>query len=478
MSGLFGALNASSQSLAAFQQAIEISQNNINNSSTPGYAAQIADFSALSFNAQSGLAGGVSVSGLSTRDGYLDESVRHQYTSLGTAQQLTESLNRIQSSFDVSGASGVPGALTKLFSSFSALSVAPGSNASRQSVVAAAQEAASAFQQTAGAVSKASAQADGQIQSQVARIGALASEIQGYNKQRAGSGTEDSGRDARLNAALEKLSSIANITTRPGTNGTTDVLLDGQIPLVLGVQQFSFSVRPAPATATPPANPGGQPALQIVDGNGTDITSHFSGGTVAGLLQFRNGTLAALQGDRNQTGSLNTLAKGFADRVNSLLTSGVIADGPPVQPGVPLFTYDTTDATKTAGSLSVVSGFTAAQIATISPGPPSVSNGTALALANLAHGTAAADQVNGFSYTQFFGEIAGGLGSVLASQQGSADLFQQAATQAQSLRSQLSGVSLDTEAVRLLQYQKAYSASAKVISVLDQITQTTLDILK
>ncbi len=478
MSGLFGALNASSQSLAAFQQAIEISQNNVNNASTPGYAAQIADFSALSFNAQSGLAGGVSASTLSTRDGYLDESVRHRYTSLGTAQQLTESLNGIQSSFDVSGASGVPGALTKLFSSFSALSVAPGSPSARQSVVAAAQEAASAFQQTAGAVAKASAQTDSQVQSQVARISALATEIQGYNKLSAQSNVPDAGRDARLNAALEKLSSLANITTRPSANGTTDVLLDGQIPLVLGVQKYSFSVQPAPASAAPPANPGGLPSLQIVDANGIDISSHFSGGTVSGLLQFRNGTLAALQGDRNQTGSLNTLAKGFADRVNSLLTSGVIADGPPVQPGVPLFTYNSTDATKTATSLSVVSGFTGAQIATITPGPPYVSNGTALALGNLAHGTAPADQLNGFSYTQFFGDIAGGIGGALAFQQDSADLFQQAATQAQSLRSQLSGVSLDAEAVRLLQYQKAYNASAKVISVLDQITQTTLDILK
>lgn len=478
MSGIFGALNASSQSLAAFQRAIEISQNNVNNASTPGYAAQITDFTALSFNAQSGLAGGVAASQISTRDGYLDQSVRSQFTNLGSAQQLTESVSGIETSFDVSGNSGVPGAFTKLFDSFSALSVAPGSSSSRQSVLAAAQEAASAFQQTASALSQASGNADRQIQLQVNQITALASEIQGYNKQRGQSGTEDAGQDSRLNTALEKLSSLANITTRTAADGSTDVLLDGQIPLVLGTQKFSFSVTTAPAPAIPAPNPAGLPSLQIVDGSGNDITSHFAGGSVAGLLQFRNGTLSGMQGDRNQAGSLNTLAKNFADRVNTLLTSGVIAEGPPPQPGVPLFIYDASDLTRAAGSLAVVSGITAAQIATISTGPPSVSNGIALSLANLAHGTAVADQINGFSYTQYFGEIAGGVGRILASQKNSVDLYQQASTQAQSLRSQLSGVSLDAEAVRLLQYQKAYSASAKLISVLDQITQTTLDMLK
>ncbi len=478
MSGIFGALTASSQSLGAFQRAIEISQNNVNNASTPGYAAQIADFTALSFNAQSGLAGGVTAQSHSTRDSYLDQSVRNQSTNLGSAQQLTESLSAIESSFDVSGASGVPGALTKLFSSFSALSVAPGSSSSRQSVLSAAQEAASAFQQTASVLSQASAKTDGQIRAQLNQISALATEIQGYNKARAQGGTEDAGRDARLNSALEKLSSLANITTRTGADGGTDVLLDGQIPLVLGTQQFSLGVATAPAPASPPVNPAGLPSLLIVDSGGNDITSHFAGGTVSGLLQFRNRTLAGLQGDQTQAGSLNALAKSFADRVNSLLTSGRISDGPPAQPGVPLFTYDASDITKTAASLGVVSGITAAQIATISPGPPSVSNGTALALANLAHGNGAADQVNGLSYTQYFGEIAGGVGRTLASQKDSADLYQQASSQAQSLRSQLSGVSLDAEAVRLLQYQKAYSASAKLITVLDQIMQTTLDILK
>ena len=478
MSGLFAALNVSSQSLAAYQKAINISQNNVNNAYTAGYAAQIVDFSALSFDAQSGLAGGVISSGVSTRASYLDESVRNQLASLGSSQQKTESLTGLQSSFDVTGTTGVPGGLTALFSSFSALSVAPGSGVSRDAVLAAAQNVAAAFQQTSGALATATAGSNRQVQAQVNQINALSAQIAGYNSARAQSGTNDAGRDANLSAALEKLSSLVNISTRIGANGGTDVLVDGQIPLVLESESFNLTSQTAPAPATPPLNPSGTAALQIVDREGRDLSSHFSGGTVAGLLQFRNVTLAGLRGDTSQNGSLNNLAKGFADRVNNLLTSGLVSQGPPPQPGVPLFTYSSTDSTATASSLSVIAGFTSSQLATIDPGPPTVSNGIALQLANAARGTTAADQVSGLSYSQYFGEIASGVGRELAAQTTAADRDQQAVLQAQSFRAQLTGVSLDAEAVKLLQYQKAYGASAKLITVLDQITQSTLDILR
>ena len=478
MSGLFQALNTSSQSLSAYQRAIEISQNNVNNASTPGYAAQIADFTALSFDLNSGLAGGVAANTVSTRSKYLDDSVRAQTTTLGNAQQQSQSLGGIEGLFDISGTTGIPAAFSKLFNSFSALSVAPADGAARNAVVTAAKDVASGFQQIASSLDTAADGADQQIRSQLKQVDALASEIRGYNVAQEQTGTADAGRDAKLSAALEQLSSLVNISTRPSVGGGTDVLINGQIPLVLGAQKFSLSSAAAPAPASAPANPSGPAPTQISDSEGRDITSQFSGGTLSGLLQFKNSTLAALRGDRNQAGSINTLAKGFADRVNTLLTAGQIAAGPPAVPGVPLFTYDATDATKSAASLAVVAGVTGAQIATITPGPPVVSNGVALSFGDLAAGTTAANQIAGVSYSQYFGAVAGSVGSQLSAQKSSADAAQQSSIQAQSLRSQLSGVSLDTEAVKLTQYQKAYSASAKLITILDQITQTTLDILK
>jgi flagellar hook-associated protein 1 FlgK len=48
--------------------------------------------------------------------------------------------------------------------------------------------------------------------------------------------------------------------------------------------------------------------------------------------------------------------------------------------------------------------------------------------------------------------------------------------QLDKMREQISGVSMDEETANLLQYQRAFDASAKVISVADQCLETVLNI--
>ena len=58
MGGLFGALANSLSAIEAFQNALDVTQNNVSNATTPGYANQIATFEAQSFDPQGGLDGG------------------------------------------------------------------------------------------------------------------------------------------------------------------------------------------------------------------------------------------------------------------------------------------------------------------------------------------------------------------------------------------------------------------------------------
>ena len=43
-----------------------------------------------------------------------------------------------------------------------------------------------------------------------------------------------------------------------------------------------------------------------------------------------------------------------------------------------------------------------------------------------------------------------------------------------SQQQQISGVSLDQEAIQLMQYQQSYTASAKMVTTIDQLFQTLL----
>ena len=365
-----------------------------------------------------------------------------------------------------------------MFSSFSALSVNPSDPVAQQTVLNNAQTVAQSFQQTASALSQASAGVTQQIQSQVGQINSLAAQIQQYNVARQNSGKDDPNLDAKVETALESLAEIANVTASKASDGSTTVLLDGQTPLVIGSQQFKISSGNVPTPTNPaPVNPSGTPAIQILDSNGKDITSQVTQGQLAGSLNVRNTVIAGLIGDQSQSGSINQLASSFASRVNTLLTSGNISSGPPVVPGVPLFTYDTTNPNNVAQSLSVSSTITPSQIATISPGPPVVSNGIATQIANLSQGTAPADQIGSVSYIAYYGQVAASIGSQVTTASNNASIYTQSVAQAQNQQSQLSGVSLDTEATNLIQFQKSYDAAAKLVTVLDTITQTTIDMV-
>jgi hypothetical protein len=58
------------------------------------------------------------------------------------------------------------------------------------------------------------------------------------------------------------------------------------------------------------------------------------------------------------------MAQQFADRVNTILTSGNISDGAPAVTGVPLFTYNASNGTSVAQTLQVDPTVTTDQLAT------------------------------------------------------------------------------------------------------------------
>ena len=72
--GLFANLTTSVKALNAFEQSLEVAQNNVSNASTAGYAKQLATLNALPFHPGTGLLGGVQAGApQTTRDEYLED---------------------------------------------------------------------------------------------------------------------------------------------------------------------------------------------------------------------------------------------------------------------------------------------------------------------------------------------------------------------------------------------------------------------
>lgn len=476
MVSLLSTLLTSASALTAYEQVLEVTENNVANSSTPGYAAQTQDLDAMPFDPSEGSAGGVTAGVVQdSRDQYAEQNVWQQSVLLGQANQNVSTLTALQNYFDISGNTGIDQALNNLFSAFSAWGQSPTDTEAQQTVIDNATDLATAFQQTASGIQGVEQDTDQQLQQTVAQVNSLAGQLQGYNTQIMAGDRNDAGLEAQVYSTLEQLSQYVDINATPQADGSVTVLLGDQTPLLVGTQQYSISSTfQVPADAT---NPQAPPQAQILASDGTDITANVTSGQLGALVNLRNQVLPSYIGGSYQMGDLNTMAQQFADCVNQELTSGNVSDGPPAQAGAALFTYDTTNDSNVAATLAVDPTVTAGQLAAIDPGPPEVANGIPLALAQLSAPQDAADEINGASFTDYYGNMATEVGSALSDATSQQTVQQSSVAQAQNLRQQVSGVNLDEEAMEVVEFERAYQANAQLVTVLDQLTDDTISIL-
>ncbi len=453
MGNLFTSVLNSAGALSVYDRQLATIQNNLANVSTPGYVRQTQSLEAMRFDLQSGLAGGVAAGPvMSARSGYAEQSVRTQNSKLGYAEQQAGDLARIEPLFDTSATYGVAGSINQFFKSFSQLSVNPNDSVARQAVIDSAQGVAGAFNQTATGITNLGVEADRQVRDTVSQINRLAAQIRSINAtyRQNSQSTSDAGLDAKMNAALEELSELTDFSTITSPDGTVAVYIGGQTPLLVGDHQFEISADfSSPQTA-------------ILDSTGADISGQLSSGRLKGLLDEKNVLIPSYMSD------LDTLAITFADAVNNQLAAGVDANG--AGPTVDLFQYN---AAQGASMSMGITAITADEIAAATPDAPG-GNGNALDIAAMLD----TKTVNGFTFTEYFGKLGGRLGRDLSTAQEDQDTGQSLVTQARTFRDQISGVSLNDEAAHLLEVQRAYQAQAKLMSILNDILDTVISLLR
>ena len=473
MSNLMASMATAGNALDVYQQALTVVQNNITNSSTPGYATQSLNMVAQPLDVAGGLAGGVAAQGLeSSRDEYAEDEVRRQLQSLGTYESQSSGLSSIDNLFDVTGNSGIPADLNNLFSSFSAWATSPNSASAQQMVISNAGNLASDIHSLSASLVQASGDVEGQIGSTVTQINQLASTIQQYNVQRLQQGSSDPGTDAGLTSSLQQLSELADVSVLNQADGTVTVLMSGGSPLVMGTSQYSISSGLSVSSGA--ANQQSPPSSQILDSQGNDVTSQIQGGKLGGLLDVHNHVLASLVGDGQQAGSLNQFAQAFADTVNGILQSGTVSTDSGAAKGAPLFVYDNSDPTLAAASFALNPAITPDQLAPVDA--QGNANGNANQLASLASSTSAGG-VNGLTFGDFFSGIASYVGQESSTASTNQQAQQQVVTQTEALRDQASGVSLDDQAVALLSFQKGYEATARLLTTLNSIAETAINMI-
>jgi flagellar hook-associated protein 1 FlgK len=246
---------------------------------------------------------------------------------------------------------------------------------------------------------------------------------------------------------LENLSQLVNIQTSTGTGGAVDVSIGGQA-LVSGSQTLDQ------LKTYDPGN--GQLQVETTSG-GTPLT--LTGGSIQGTIDARDGALADLQS------GVNTLASTLITQVNGIANTGYSPTG---TTGTAFFTG--TDASDIAVNSTLVNNPGLLQ-SSASAATPS-DNSVALQLADLA----STDQstLSGQTLSAAYASTVNSLGSALQTANEQVTNQTAVTTMLQTQQSDVSGVNVDQEMTNLMGFQRAYEASAQLVTTINTMMGDTL----
>ncbi len=461
MAGLFGSIYSSSQALSVQSAALQVTGKNLANVNSPGYARERVNLSSSSTV-------GVQVASVqSLRDRYLDAQVvsegsvtsmlQAKYDSMSRAQSgLGESINESTAATSVSdtaGDTGISGALTSFFNGVQAFASDPTSTAQKQVLIQSAGTLSQAINSAdANLASEQQAQTD-RISGDVSDANGLLTDIASLNQQistaEAGSpGSATDLRDARQ-AKIEELSTKMNVEVTPSSDHPSELQISARDANGNAVPLVSNSTVISALSVT------GQQVSATTNGQSTALS--MTGGSIAGEFQSRDGVIAGLRAN------LGAMAGQLTSAVNSAYNPGGT--------GANFFA-----ASPTGGKLLDVDPATTADTLHAGSTGDAGANDLALAVANVgtkAFSAAGGDAITG-TLSGYYSGVVSNFGAQLSGVNAQITDQSLISQQISSQRDSVSGVSVDEETTNLLQYQRAYQASSKVISVINTIMDDVL----
>ena len=460
MGTITSVLDIAQQALAADQEALNVTSNNVANENTPGYTREVVNFQSVDAVTLSGgtIGAGVTASATSQRDRVLEQQVQQQTQTQAQSGALESALEQIQNIFGLSStptdasSTALGTATNSFFSALSGLTSDPSDTSTRQNVLTAANTLAGAFNSAANQIAQVSSSLNQQVVSDVGQVNSLTTTIASLNAQitslspNADAGTLEDQRQLAI-TQLSQLVGLDQISTN--NNGITLTTSGGAL-LVSGDQSVAVSTTEVGGVTHVLAGIGGQ-----------DVTANLTGGDLGGTIQARDQELPSYQN------ALDSLAYGIATQVNQQNEQGVDANG---NPGAALFTLPSTQ-TGAAAQIQVATTDPNA-VAAASPGEGSAGNDNATALANLSTANVVGNQTASGFLASFLSQI--GNDTSAATTNNSAQ--QATLTQLTTQRDSLSGVSLDEEASNLTQYQRAYQAAAQVFNIANTVLASALNL--
>ena len=465
MSGLFSTLNSSSMALNAHSRAIETAGKNLANVNNPNYSRQRVIYGDRGTvqTPDGAVSLGLEVLGVKQiRDVLLDRQLMREIGLSGSLDSQQAALSRalaglgqdINGSADVkatgSSTGGLGAAIDDFFNAFQTLASRPTDAGARQTLLQKANILTSTLNEADTRLGQVQSDIDTDISSNVDTANNLISTIADLNSQIARFEVSKPGsavdlRDQRQ-ARLEDLAAIIPVKV-------TD-LGDGQVKLTVkdagsaNIDLLSGNTIYGTLAFNGTAVTGGASATAIALGSGS----------MQGSLTVRDGAIQSLRDN------LNSFSSQFVTSVNA-------AYNPASTVGGDFFNAAGT----TAGTIAMNSTLTAATLVTGAGAAGDNSIATAVAnLANQNFSVSGGDAFDG-TFSQFYSRSVSDLGQALSTATSRSADQDKIQTLVRNQRDTVSGVSMDEEMADLVKFQRAFQASSRVFSVVDELLDTVVN---
>jgi flagellar hook-associated protein 1 len=456
MAGLNDVLNSARSALIAQQLALEVTSNNVANASTPGYSRQRVDFEENpSVPTNHGLLGtGVAANHIGRmRDRMIDQQIWGASDTNGKATAQQTILSQVEAAVNEPSDNGLSETLSSFFSAFQGLSAQPEQSAARDNVVQQTQLLVQSFHGIQANMTQTRSDIANDIQSKLVNINQLTSDISDLDVKIANAttqGMDPSSLEDQRDLKIDTLSSLVKVNVSDAADGSVMVSVGGTV-----VASKSGAV------ALTSAINGNQ--IQIFAGDSTQPTQVTSG-ELGGDLESYNTTLP------DYMSKLDAAANALITQTNTLHAAGFGIDTPPTT-GVNFFTG--TSASDININPVVVND--PSKIAASGDGSTG-DNQVALAIADLQNKSV----MNGGTTTipQFYNSLVSTIGSAIDASQNTSSNQQLVVNQLQNQRSSVSGVSIDEEMTNLTQYQRAYQAASEVVTVVNELFQSVIQMVQ
>lgn len=466
MSKISAMMDTGKRSLMNSQTALQTTGHNIANKSTEGFSRQRVELTTNTPIGEGKLQIGMGArAGVVTRvnNPWLEKQIQKEGMSMGFQESRANALSRVEQVYNEQANKGLNQYMTDFFNSFRELSNNPESLASRTMVRESSTALVKDFGRVVGELKSVQDDLDGQIKITVDEINQTTKEIALLNEKIQTvevQGTPANDERDRRDLLLKKLGEKIDITYAEGKNGMVNVTAGRTAILVSGTGSSELKAQVTDKRDRV------EVFFMGTAGTPSDITEQISGGRIGGALDVRDHVIEDL------LGHVDNLAYTLAKEVNAAHIEGFDKNG---RPGVLFFEMPASvdGAASTIGVNKTIIN-DVGRIAAGAQAGGAGDNTVANVISSIQHRQVMGD--GSYTLDDYYNTQVGQIGAIAQRAVKAQESQKNVLGQLTNIRESISGVSLDEETTKMIEFQKTYDASAKLIKTADEMFDTILNL--